>query len=107
MSDNIYQGDAKWYDIEDLDSDEETSEGSNGPRLENLLSAASFVTSILKEAGIVWALLGGLGRILNGIEREAWDVNIGISSERGWRPVRQALDLHLGRCVPLISMLRR
>jgi len=94
MTDNIYEGDAKWYDIEDLDSDEEVS---GSPPLENLLSAASFVTSILKEAGIVCAVLGGLGIILNGIERETWDVDIGISSEKGWRPVRQALDSHLGR----------
>jgi hypothetical protein len=94
MSENIYEGENRWYDIEDLDDSDD--EAQDVP-LENLLSAATFVTSILKEAGVTCGVLGGFGIALNGIERDTIDVDIGISSDKGWRPIRQVLDAHLGR----------
>lgn len=97
MSENTYKGEGRWYDIQDLDSDDEAQDVP----LENLLSAAAFVTSILKEAGVTCGVLGGLGIVLHGIERDTVDVDIGISSEKGWRLVRQVLDAHLGRCALL------
>jgi predicted nucleotidyltransferase len=93
MPENIYEGEDRWYDIEYLDSDDEAQDIP----LENLLSAATFVTSILKEAGVTCGVLGGLGIVLHGIERDTVDVDIGICSSKGWRPVRQALESHLGR----------
>ena len=94
MSENIYEGEDRWYDIEDLDDSDD--EAQDVP-LENLLSAATFVTSILKKAGVTCGVLGGFGIALNGIERDTIDVDIGISSDKGWRPIRQVLDAHLGR----------
>jgi predicted nucleotidyltransferase len=95
MSSNIYKNDERLYDLEDLDdSDEEDGRVHGSVPLENLISAASFVVTIVSEASIHCGVLGGLGVALNGISRETRDVDIGVIS-KNWRAIRSALEKHL------------
>jgi len=95
MSSNDYKNDERFYDLDDLDDSGDEDERMRGPvPLENLISAASFVVTIISEAGIHCGVLGGLGVALNGIGRETKDVDIGIIS-KNWRAIRAALEKHL------------
>jgi predicted nucleotidyltransferase len=92
---NIYKNDERLYDLDDLDDSGDEDERMHGPvPLENLISAASFIVTIVSEASIHCGVLGGLGVALNGVSRETKDVDIGIIS-KNWRAIRGALEKHL------------
>jgi predicted nucleotidyltransferase len=88
---NTYKVDERLYDHL-LDSDDEDARAPV-PQ-ENLISAASYIATIIADSGIRCGVLGGLGVALNGISRETRDVDIGIVSAN-WRAIRKALDQHL------------